>query len=357
MTPVEQSSPSWPWSSWFAAAGLYLNTASCGLPPRPTVQALAAVHDDWAAGRVTASQFDDDVAAARASFARLVGVDPSWVAVGHQVSPLVGLVAAALPAGSQVLVATGDFTSVTFPFLAQAHRGIEVLEAPVERLAEAVGPQVSLVAVSLVQSADGAVLDLDAVLEAAAAHGAEVLLDLTQAAGWLPVDASRVGYTVCGAYKWLLSPRGTAFMTVRPDLVDGIVPVNAGWYAGREVWDSIYGLPLRLAEDARRLDTSPAWFSWVGTRSSLAFLEDVGTGAAHEHALRVERAFCTAAGLEPLGRAIRALDVDAVASETLATRGVVAATRAGRLRVSFHVSTDEDAVAELGAALRGHVTG
>ena len=339
------------------AEGLYLNTASCGLPPRPTVDALTAIHRDWAAGRVAAAQFDEDVTAARSSYARLVGVDPTWVAVGHQVSPLVGLVAGAVPDGAEVVVAAGDFTSVTFPFAAHAHRGVRVVEAPLARVAETVGADTALVALSLVQSADGAVADLDTVLDAADRHGAEVLLDLTQAAGWLHVDAGRVAYTVCGAYKWLLSPRGTAFLSVRPDLLPGLVPTAAGWYAGETIWDSIYGLPLRLAGDARRLDTSPAWFSWVGTRASLGFLEEIGVAALHEHAVRVERAFCEAADLVPLGQAIRALDVDAAGTAVLAERGVSAATRAGRLRVSFHVSTDEDEVADLGRALRGHVTG
>ena len=34
---------------------------------------------------------------------------------------------------------------------------------------------------------------------------------------------------------------------------------TAGWYAGQHPWESIYGTPLRLAEDARRFDVSPAW--------------------------------------------------------------------------------------------------
>ncbi len=340
----------------FDPEGIYVNTASVGLPPRVTADALDEVHGRWRRGRVQATDFDPVVAAARATYARLVGVDASAVAVGHQVSPLVGLVAASLPAGSTVLVAEGDFTSVTFPFLAQRHRGIRVVEAPLGDLADHVDASTSLVAVSLVQSADGSALPLAEVEEAAGRHGAELMLDLTQAAGWLAVDAARAAYTVCGGYKWLMSPRGTAFLTVRPDLLEGLVPVAAGWYAGQDPWSSIYGSPLRLADDTRRLDTSPAWFGWVGTLASLRYLEQVGVEAVHVHDLEVEAAFAAAVGLEPAGRALRALDADEAVPGLLERERVVAATRAGRLRVSFHVHNTVEEAERLGSLLRGHVS-
>jgi selenocysteine lyase/cysteine desulfurase len=61
----------------------------------------------------------------------------------------------------------------------------------------------TLVAVSAVQSADGRIADLDAMHAASRATGARVLLDTTQAVGWLPVNAGHFAYTACGGYKWL----------------------------------------------------------------------------------------------------------------------------------------------------------
>src|SRR5690606_24907181 len=242
----------WPWASHFVAHGLYFATATCGLPPRVTSGAMDTVLADWRRGRVEAPEFDAVIAQARERYARLVGVDASTVAIGHQVSPLVGLVADSVPDGARVLTAAGEFTSVTFPFAAQEHRGVSITEVRLEKLAASIDASTDLVAVSAVQSADGAIADLDAIAAAADRHGAKVLVDLTQAAGWLPVQAGRFAYTVCGTYKWLLSPRGTAFLTVREDVMDSLVPSQAGWYAGEKPWESIYGLPLRLAKDARR---------------------------------------------------------------------------------------------------------
>ena len=347
----------WPWADEFQAQGTYLNSATMGLPPRATLAALATALDEWRLGTAHAPGYDADVAASRDAYARLVSVAPETVAIGSQVSPLVALVAAAVPDGATVLVPEGEFTSVTFPFLAQEARGIRVVEVPLVELAGHVDDSTGLVALAAVQSSDGAVAPLREVEEAAARHGVDVLLDVTQAAGWLPVEAGRFAYTVCAAYKWLLSPRGTAFLTVRADRWERLVPAAAGWYAGESPWSSIYGSPLRLAPDARRYDVSPAWHSWVGTASSLALLEQVGAGALHDHALAVEAAFADGAGLEPAGRAIRALEADDEVPALLARHGVVAAERAGRLRVSFHLNNTEEEAARAGALLRGHLNG
>ena len=92
-------------------AGTYLNTASFGLPPRPAWDALQAALDDWRTGRTSWEQWGDATEAARGSFARLVGVPPSTVAVGATVSGLVGLVASSLPEGTHVLAPDVEFTS------------------------------------------------------------------------------------------------------------------------------------------------------------------------------------------------------------------------------------------------------
>ena len=72
-------------------------------------------------------------------------------------------------------------------------------------------------------------------------------------------------------------------MTVAPERLDAIVPAQAGWYAGEDVYEAYIGPPLRLADDARRLDTSPAWFSWVGALPALELLNEIGIEAIHEH--------------------------------------------------------------------------
>jgi selenocysteine lyase/cysteine desulfurase len=322
--------------------GVYLDTASYGLPPRPAWDALQATLDDWRTGRTSWEQWGDATENARASFARLCGVPTEWVTVGANVSSLVGLVAASLPDRSRVVSTEAEFSSALWPFLAQG-RGIEVDCVPVPRLAEAIDGSTDVIAFSAVQSSNGELADLDAVATAAAHHGALTVVDATQACGWLPLDAGRFDAVACGAYKWLVSPRGTAFMMVRPELLGRLTPHAAGWYAAEDPYAAFYGPPLRLASDARRLDVSPAWFSWVGTAPALELLLEIGVEAIHEHDLRLANLFRAGLELPPGDSAIVSAEIPG-AADRLKRTPVMASARDGLLRTAWHVYNGEQDV-------------
>jgi selenocysteine lyase/cysteine desulfurase len=326
--------------------GVYVNTASYGLPPRPAWDALQAVLADWRGGRTSWEGWGDATDAARRSWARLVNVPPDRVATGATVSGLVGHVAAALPARTRVVAPDIEFTSNLWPFMVH---DLEVEVVPASRLPEAIDARTGAVAFSAVQSATGEVADLDAVAAAAAHHGALTIVDATQACGWLPLDASRFDVVTCAAYKWLMSPRGTAFMAIRPEVLERVTPLAAGWFAGEDVHGSYYGAPVRLASGARRLDTSPAWFPWVGTAATLEVIEALGVEAIHAHDVALADRFRAGLGMEPSDSAIVRCEVPG-AEERLAAGGVVAAVRAGMVRASWHVyntEADVDRVLEL----------
>ncbi|KWX03684.1 class V aminotransferase [Carbonactinospora thermoautotrophica] len=334
----------------FAPQVTYLDTASAGLPPSTVTMALEQALAEWAAGRATPHGYDAAVTEARARFARLVGVDAEDVAVGAQTSVFSGQVAASLPPDAEVVAAEEDFTSVLFPFLAR--QGARVRLVPLSRVADAVSARTALVAVSAVQSADGAVADLDAIAQAAAACGARTYIDVTQACGWLPFDASRFDYVVCSAYKWLLCPRGAAFLYVRPSRRDELPPVNACWYAGEDVWSSVYGGPLRLASSARRFDVSPAWLAWAGAVPALRLIDQVGVETIHAHDVALANRFRAGLGLPPGESAIVSVKgVPAGTCDRLRAAGIRTSVRAGCLRVSFHLYNTPADVDQVLAAL------
>jgi selenocysteine lyase/cysteine desulfurase len=140
-------------------------------------------------------------------------------------------------------------------------------------------------------------------------------------------------------------------MAVGDEWLERIVPHSAGWYAGADVHESYFGPPLRLATDARRLDTSPAWFSWVGTQPALELLNRIGVGAVHAHDLALAERVRSGVGMEPSNSAIVSIDLPD-AARRLKRAGIVAALRGGRVRVSWHVyNTDADVDATLDALL------
>ncbi|MFC7545325.1 aminotransferase class V-fold PLP-dependent enzyme [Plantactinospora sp. GCM10030261] len=330
----------------------WLNTASYGLPPRPAWEALRATLEDWRVGRTSWEGWDEYVARSRAAFARLTGVPVSDVAIGGTVSGLLAPIAAALPVGATVLVAEEEFTSNLFPWLAQAERGVEVRTVPLAGLLDAVDASVDLVAVSLVQSADGRVAPYRELAAAASAADALLVVDATQACGWLPFDGTLADVVVVHAYKWLMAPRGAAFGYLGPRVRDRTIASAAGWYAGADVHESYYGLPLRLADGARRFDTSPAWFSFVGAAPAMELLLDVGLPAIRAYNVGLANRFLAGLGRPAGDSAIVAVDVPD-AERRLRSAGVRAAVRNGRLRASFHLySTDADVDMTL-AALTG----
>jgi selenocysteine lyase/cysteine desulfurase len=328
---------------------IYLNTASYGLPPRPAWDAMQAALAEWRAGRTSWEHWCHATERARAAFAALAGVDVATVAIGATVSGLIGLLAASLPAGTRVLAPDVEFTSDIFPFMAQAARGVTVRTVPVAALAGAIDAATDVVVTSAVQMTSGEVVDLDAVAAAAARHGAMTVVDATQACGWLPLDGRRYDVVVCAAYKWLMSPRGTAFMAVRPERLASIVPHAAGWYAAEDPYTTYFGPPLRLAASARRLDTSPAWHCWVGAAPALELIREIGVPAIHAHDVGLANRFRAGVGLPPGNSAIVSVDLPG-AAERLQRAGVISAVRGGRLRTSWHVyNTDEDVAATLAA--------
>ena len=179
---------------------------------------------------------------------------------------------------------------------------------------------------------------------------AVTLVDATQATGWLPFDAGLYDFTVTGAYKWLMSPRGSAFMTVRREAFDLPALLYPGWYAGDSVWDSIYGPPLRLAEQARRFDLSPAWLAWVGTAAALRFIRNIGVSNIHEHNVMLANQLRERLNLAASDSAIVSFDLPETTREELLEQ-LSTASRAGRIRVGFHLYNQVEDVELLVEAL------
>ncbi|MDT0269603.1 aminotransferase class V-fold PLP-dependent enzyme [Streptomyces sp. DSM 44915] len=330
----------------FRAIPGYLNTAAQGLLPARTLTALEQALAGLATGELEGVDYERAVDESRAAFAALVSVDPTRVALGDTVSRHVGLVAAALPAGSEVLCAEGEFSSVVTAFALRPE--LRLRQVPLAGLVDAVGPGTALVAVSSVQSADGARADLAGLAAAARAHGALTLVDTTQSTGWLPLSADAFDFTVCSAYKWLLCPRGTAFLTVPAD-GGGLVPPGPGWAAAAHPDRALYGPITELAPDARRFDPNPTVLNFVAAAQSLALVRELGQDRIGAHDLRLADLFrrgLAELGLTPVpgDSPIVSLPETDRAVAALTAAGVRFSARAGRLRFAFHLYNTEDDV-------------
>lgn len=335
----------------FIEPRLFLAAASIGLPTRETIAALRNDLDLWSGSNRDPMDYEPIVARTRGHYAQLVNVPVSNVAIASQTSVMASVFAAAVPAGAEVLCVDGDFTSIVFPFLQRPD--ITVRSIPLESMADEVTDATWLVVFSLVQSANGRLAPVSAILESAAAHNAYTLCDTTQAAGVHPVDASQFDATVCHAYKWLCSPRGVGFMTLSSRMQGALTPISAGWFAGDEIWKSCYGPAMNLAPDARRFDVSPAWPTWVGAEPAIRMFASLDIDEVWAHCTALGDQLCDGLGIQQQHQAIVTW-ADASGSDLskLSAAGVKASGRAGRVRAAFHLWNDESDVAAVVAALR-----
>jgi selenocysteine lyase/cysteine desulfurase len=281
-----------PWT----AATTYLAAASVGPLPERTRLAIEAFNAKRTAPHLLPDRELFAVhAAARATAAQLIGASPEEIALTPNTSTGLNIAAGALPlaAGDVALVSDREFPSNVYPWLARRRAGVRVERAPVtaegfpdedylvERLAD---PRVRLLAVSLVQFANGFRGDLARLGAACRATGAYLVVDGIQGLGAVPLDVRAVPVDIlaCGGQKWLLGPWGSGFCYVRRELVTALTPPISGWHAYRGMDDvtNLLSYDDHLVDDARRFEiASPATQDQLGLTTSLGLLLELGIEA------------------------------------------------------------------------------
>lgn len=324
----------------------YLDTATYGLPPEPTLRAMREAEAAWQAGTASWVEWDRQAERARVAFGRLIGAPGSRVALVPSVSTGIGVVAADLAPGDRVVVPALEFRSVLYPLLVARERGVEIVEVDdVDRLLEAITPGTKLVALSLVQMQTGRVLPIREVVERAEAEGAQVLLDATHGVPFVRLDdvIDRIDYVAVAAYKHLLCPRGVAFLVVRDDHIGRLPPILANWRSSNAPYSHFFGGPFALAEGAARYDVSFGWITWLGAAESLELLVEWQDSGALEEPVTLARSLAERLGIEWGGGTLVCPPIDNAdrVRATLAKHRVKAAFRGTGLRLSTHVYNDD----------------
>ena len=328
----------------------YLNTALRGIPPRASVEAAQRTVELWSRGDLDWVEWLDDVKRVRSEFATLIGIPPARIGVGHTTAALVNVVAANLKSGSRVLVPEREHNSNTIPFVAQQYRGIVVDTAPWSELVSRISPDHALVALSLVQSIDGSIADLPTISQACRRVGALLCLDVTQAAGWLPFDASLADIIVCSSYKWLMGPNGPAFICLRSDLAESFRQLQPNWFACTEPHAAPYGVDFSPATSARKFDVVPGLISASALLPSLALINKLGVSVIHRHNIALAETLCARLSVPYHGSSIVILEVPG-AKQKLEARGIRASVRGDRARIAIHIYNDSEDIEALVAAM------
>ncbi|HKW00083.1 MAG TPA: aminotransferase class V-fold PLP-dependent enzyme [Vicinamibacterales bacterium] len=355
---------------------IYLNTATMSVGCAPARAAYERAAERWSAGRfdwVDAERAGED---ARAMFAELIGAGAEDIAIVPSVSAGAGIVAANLPPaqrGENVIVAANEFSSNYFPWLMLRERGYDVRAvAPegdgitAETLGKSADGGTRLVAVSAVHSPNGYRADLGAIRQVANRSGAWLFVDACQAAGSVPIDVMRdqIDLLAVSSHKFLLGARGMGYLYVRRGLLDRIRPVFPGWKAARKPMESFYGPGMDLSPTASKLDMSSVWFAALAERASLGIFRQLGIQAVLDRNAQLSRRLhdmlaASCPGFRPFPAGHRSNIVSVPIEDTdgvmkrLASANVVAAVRAGRVRLSVHFYNLDEEIDSVGALLGG----
>ena len=187
---------------------VYLNTASFGFPPRTAYAALQRALEDWRHGRTSWEPWTEQVGVARAAFARIVGCHAEDVAVGATVSELVGLVAASLPDDARVVAPDCEFTSTSF-------RG-SCRRSAASRSTRSRSSGSPIRSTRRRRSSRSAGCSRRAARSRTSMRSRRRRARTTHSSSTdagVRLGARAAGRRlVCHGYKWLLAPRGTAFL-------------------------------------------------------------------------------------------------------------------------------------------------
>lgn len=302
------------------------------------------------AGRVAQEQQVED---ARAGIAQLWGVAPGDIGFVSNVAEGMSILIESLDwrQGDSIAVVENEYPSVVGPAVLKRDPSISLRlarGAEPDRLAQAADASTRVIAASYVSYLTGERTDLRALRARADELGALLVVDFTQASGYLPIEASLADFAFSACYKWMLGITGVAAAYWNRARRPHWSPASAGWHSFSPGARG-YEPPPALRPDALRFTRgNPAHCPVYVLNSALSYLSrwDMRDVQAHVQTLTTalidelgKRQYPLTTPRDPArhGASVCFATPDAaVIVNRLEARGVYAWNGQGRVRVSFH---------------------
>ena len=187
---------------------------------------------------------------ARGVLGELVGADPDDLAFVKNASTGVSTVVRSLDLrpGDELLTTSHAYNACHNALRAQERRGVKVVAAEVpfpirssSEVVEAVlaraSPRTRIALIDHVTSPTGLIFPVAEIVRALEARGIDSVVDGAHVPGMLPLDlrALSPAYYTGNCHKWVCTPKGCAFLFVRRDRQEAILPltISHGYNAAR----------------------------------------------------------------------------------------------------------------------------
>jgi selenocysteine lyase/cysteine desulfurase len=217
-----------------------------------------------------------------------------------------------------------------------------------DRLAGCVDKTTRIIAASYVSYLTGERVDLQALRRLADSVGALLLVDFTQASGYLPIEASIADFAFSACYKWMLGITGVAIAYWNRARQPAWAPASAGWYSLAPGTRG-YGTLPALRPDAMRFTRgNPAHCPIYVLNSALSYLSRHDMRDVQSHVQTLTTAlldelagaqFRITTPADPVrhGASVCIASPNAAAIvDALYERGIYTWNGQGRIRISFH---------------------
>ena len=278
---------------------LHFNNAGASLMPRPVVEAVIK-HlrlEEEVGGYEAAELARESVESCYEAAASLLGCQGDEIAFAESATRAWDMAVYSLDfkADDRILTGVPEYGSNYIALLQVARNTGAVVEVvpndehgqtSVSAMREMLDERVKLVAITHVPSNGGLVNPAAEIGKVAREAGALYMLDACQSVGQMPVNVDELGcdmLSVTGR-KYLRGPRGTGFLYVKREVLEGMEPAFLDLYAAEYAGENLY----RVRPGAQRFE------SWESN-----YAAKIGLGVAIGYALRL--------GLEGIRRRVSSL--------------------------------------------------
>ena len=229
----------------------FLNHGSYGACPRPVFERYQAWQAKLERQPVAfldpARGLSDWMRDARVAMAAEIGADPDDIVGLTNATEALNIVAQSLDlrAGDEILTTDHEYAALDKTWAYVARRsGAKVVPVAIpmpltdagsftDAVLAGITPRTRVVFLSHITSATALVLPSEAVIAKARARGITTVIDGAHTPGHIPLDLTTLGadYYAGNCHKWLMAPKGSAFLHVRRELQAGINPlvISHGW--------------------------------------------------------------------------------------------------------------------------------
>jgi selenocysteine lyase/cysteine desulfurase len=317
-------------------------------------EALRHYARDKSAGPAGRHAQEAEVARTRRMIAATWGVDLAEIGLVGNVAEGVSMIAESIPwrPGDNAVFDPDEYPSVVAPFAMRRQPQVELRFVPFDdpaRVAKAVDRRTRVIGVSHVSFLTGRRHDLAGLRWVADSVGAMLVVDHTQAAGYLPIHGAVADFAFAATYKWMLGTTGVAVAYWNRARQPDWTPTTAGWHSVLSNGRPDYRGGLALQPDATRFTRgNPAHGPVYVLGSALDYLGRFETPALERHVQALTMALLTRMreaeipSTTPFEAARHGASVciespqAAAIVDGMARRGVLAWNGRGRIRFSFH---------------------